>query len=52
MKAGRTRRLIDPAEIGKKGGLQRARNMTPEERSESARAASRARWARKKKAKS
>jgi len=31
---------------GKKGGLARAANMTPEERSESARKAVLARWAR------
>ena len=32
---------------GKKGGKARAANMTPEERSESARKAVRARWAKK-----
>ena len=36
---------------GKKGGKARARNMTPEERSESARKAVQARWAKAKKAK-
>jgi hypothetical protein len=43
--------LIDTAAIGKKGGKARAKNMTPEERSESARKASQARWAKKKPAK-
>ena len=44
----------DPAAVklgrkgGRKGGLTRAANMTPEERSESARKAVRARWARTK----
>jgi len=36
--------LIDPAEIGQKGGLKRAENMTAAERTQSARAAARARW--------
>ncbi|KKL04360.1 hypothetical protein LCGC14_2616860, partial [marine sediment metagenome] len=36
---------------GKKGGKVRAENMTPEERSESARKAVQARWAKAKKAK-
>jgi len=38
--------LIDTAVIGKKGGEARAANMTPEERSEAARAAVTARWAK------
>ena len=32
---------------GSKGGKARAKNMTPEERSESARKAAKARWAKK-----
>ncbi len=32
---------------GSKGGKTRAKNMTPEERSESARKAAKARWAKK-----
>jgi hypothetical protein len=43
----RTVKLIDPSKIGKKGGKQRAKNMTPEERSESARKAAEARWGKK-----
>ena len=38
------------AKFGKQGGKKRARNMTPEERRESARRAAQARWAKKKKA--
>ncbi len=41
--------LIDTAAIGKKGGKARAKNMTPAERSASASAASKARWAKAKK---
>jgi len=41
--------LIDTAKIGKKGGKARAKNMTPEERSESARKAVNARWDKAKK---
>ena len=37
-------KLIDPAKIGKKGGKQRAKNMTAQERSQSARKAAQARW--------
>ena len=39
------RNLIDPAEIGRKGGLSRGRNVTKKERSESASNAAKARWA-------
>ena len=47
----------DPAAValgrkgGKKGGKARAANMTPEERSESARKAAKARWQKKSEAK-
>jgi hypothetical protein len=37
---------VDVSEIGKKGGEARAANMTAKERSESARAAVLARWAK------
>jgi hypothetical protein len=37
------------ARFGKQGGKTRAKNMTPEQRKESARKASEARWAKKKK---
>jgi hypothetical protein len=36
------------AKFGKQGGKKRAANMTPEQRSDIARRASQARWARKK----
>lgn len=36
--------LIDVAEIGRKGGMARAKKMTKEQRSESARKAVTARW--------
>lgn len=39
-------RLIDPVEVGRQGGLKRARKLTPTERSESARTAATARWHR------
>lgn len=39
--------LIDTAEIGSKGGKARAKNMTKEQRSQSAREAANARWAGK-----
>jgi hypothetical protein len=45
------RKLIDPAEIGKKGGLSRAKSLTKKQRSESASNAAKARWADKKKKK-
>lgn len=35
---------VDVTELGKKGGLARAANLTPEERKESARSAVAARW--------
>ena len=38
------------AKFGKQGGKKRAANMTPEQRSEVARRASQARWARRKSA--
>ena len=41
--------LIDTREIGKRGGDARARNMTPEERSEAASKAVTARWVKSKK---
>jgi hypothetical protein len=41
--------LVDVAAAGKKGGEARAASMTPEERSASARAAVKARWAKAKK---
>lgn len=37
------------AKFGKQGGKARAKNMTPEQRKESARRASEARWGKKKK---
>jgi hypothetical protein len=37
------------ARFGKQGGKKRARNMTPEERKESARRAAQARWQKKNK---
>ena len=40
---------MTPAEMGRKGGLSRSARMTPEERSEAARKASKARWAKKRK---
>jgi hypothetical protein len=40
------------ARFGKQGGKARAKNMTPEQRKEAAGKASRARWAKQKKAKS
>jgi hypothetical protein len=43
--------LVDVAEAGRKGGTARAQNMTEKERSESARKAVQARWAKAKKAK-
>ena len=51
MAEARKRRLIDPVEIGKKGGLSRAQNMTPEQRSKSASAAAQVRWGKKKRGK-
>lgn len=39
--------LLDPVKLGRAGGKQRAKNLTAEERSESARAAAKARWADK-----
>jgi hypothetical protein len=42
------RNLIDPVEIGREGGLSRARNMTPAQRSASAKKAAQARWGTKK----
>jgi hypothetical protein len=39
---------MDSAEMGRKGGKARAKNLSPEERTESARAAVQARWAKKK----
>ncbi len=42
---------VDVVELGKKGGEARARNMSPEQRSEAARQAARARWGDKKKPK-
>jgi hypothetical protein len=39
--------LVDVRESGKKGGLARARNLTPEERKLSARKAAQARWGKK-----
>jgi len=38
--------LIDTAEIGRKGGEARARNLTPKQRSQAARQAVQARWDR------
>jgi len=46
----KTRVLIDPAEIGALGGHARAEKMTAKQRSESARNAVKARWAKAKKA--
>jgi hypothetical protein len=43
--------LVDVATIGRKGGKARAKSMTPEERSESARKAVTARWAKARKEK-
>jgi hypothetical protein len=43
--------LVDVAEIGRQGGKARARNMTKAERSESARNAVNARWAKAKRTK-
>jgi hypothetical protein len=42
------RRLIDPAEIGRKGGLSRAKRLSPKQRSDSAKKAAAARWGKKK----
>jgi len=42
-------KLVDVRKIGKKGGQARASKMTKEERSESARKASEARWGKRKK---
>jgi hypothetical protein len=41
--------LVDTAELGRKGGKARAKKMTKQERSESARKAVLARWAKAKK---
>lgn len=38
---------MKPADIGKQGGLARAKNMSPERRSEIARQAALARWAQR-----
>jgi hypothetical protein len=46
--AAKKRLLIDPAEIGSKGGTNRAKNMSKKERSEAARLAARARWDKEK----
>ena len=43
-----TRKLIDPAVIGKKGGKARAAALSKEELSEQARKAVQARWAKAK----
>jgi len=42
---------VDVTELGRAGGQARARNMTPAARSEAARKAVQARWAKAKKAK-
>jgi hypothetical protein len=42
--------LVDVTAAGRKGGEARAANLSPEERSESARKAVQARWAKTKKA--
>jgi hypothetical protein len=39
--------MIDTAEIGRMGGQARAKNLTKKQRSESARLAAQARWAKK-----
>jgi hypothetical protein len=44
-------KLVDVRKIGKKGGQSRAENMTPEERSQAASKAAKARWKEVKKAK-
>jgi hypothetical protein len=44
------KKLMDVAELGRQGGRTRAANLSPEERSEGARKASKARWAAFKKA--
>jgi len=41
--------LVDVTAAGRKGGKARAENMSPEQRSESARTAVQARWAKAKK---
>ena len=40
--------LVDIVEMGRKGGLARAKKLSAQERSESARKAVKARWAKKK----
>jgi hypothetical protein len=40
--------LVDTAEIGRKGGKARAKNLTPEQRSDSASKAAKARWGKRK----
>lgn len=40
--------LVDTSKIGRKGGKARLETMTPEERSESARNAAKARWEKEK----
>jgi hypothetical protein len=50
MAAKKERVLVDVAAIGKKGGEARAANLSPEQRSASARKAVLARWAGVKKA--
>ena len=42
------RHLIDPVEIGRKGGLSRAKRLSPKQRSDSAKKAAAARWGKKK----
>jgi len=46
--ADEPRHLIDPAEIGRKGGLSRAKRLSPKQRSDSAKKAAAARWGPKK----
>ena len=42
------RHLIDPVEIGRKGGLSRAKRLSPKQRSDSAKKAAAARWGKEK----
>lgn len=44
--AAKQRKLIDPVEIGAKGGAARAANLTEQQREDSARSAVEARWAK------
>lgn len=46
--AAKKKVLVDVVALGAKGGKARAKNMTKKERSEAARAAVQARWAKKK----